>query len=166
VKKLYCAEDGAFYDVDAQNQFVKVRGDLMSRVLGEHVLKVEAAEDRKIFDEVWTRQMHNPAAFWTAYPFPSIALNDPAFVRPIPPNSWGGAARWMKHYGKQQELATLMRQWVTAINASGEKAGNFWQQMNPETGEFTPGESGGYSPAALVYLDFVRRLGGIFLVSS
>jgi len=30
--------------------------------------------------------------------------------------------------------------------------------MNPQTGEFTPEELGKYSPTALVYMDFIRRL--------
>ena len=36
--KLYSPEDAAFYDLDAQNNFVRVRGDVISRVLGEHVV--------------------------------------------------------------------------------------------------------------------------------
>ncbi len=161
--KLYSPEDAAFYDLDAQNLFVKVRNTAMIRVLGEHVLKTEIASDRKIFDDVWRRQLHNPKAFWAPFPFPSVALNDPAFVRPIPRNSWGGAAqaltalrttRWMEHYGKAAELNHLMRQWVEAIATSH----GFRQQMDPLTGEFTMADTGGYSPAALVYLDFIQRL--------
>lgn len=171
IEKLYCPKDAAFYDLDAHEQFVRVRSVAICRVMGEHVLKPEIASDRHIFDEVWTRQLHNPKAFWSPFPFPSIALNDPTFVRPIPPNSWGGAAqaltalrapRWMQHYGKHKELAQLMRQWVVAINASGDPAGNLYEQMDPVTGKFTPNSKGGYSPAALVYLDFIRRLNGSF----
>ncbi len=161
--KLYCPEDAAFYDLDAQNHFVKVRSTVITRVLGEHVLKLDIATDRRIFDDVWRRQIHNPEAFWATFPFPSVALNDPTFVRPIPRNSWGGASqaltalrapRWMPHYGKQAELRHLMRQWVDAISASQ----GFRQQMDPLTGEFTLADPSGYSPAALVYLDFTRRL--------
>lgn len=171
IEKLYCPEDAAFYDLDAHNQFVRVRSVAICRVMGEHVLKLDIASDRHIFDTVWTRQLHNPNAFWSPFPFPSIALDDPTFVRPIPPNSWGGAAqaltalrapRWMEHYGKHKELTQLMRQWVVAINSSGDPSGNFLQQMNPVTGQFTRHSAGGYSPAALVYLDFVRRLNGFF----
>ena len=96
--------------------------------------------------------------------FPSIAMDDPTFVTPIPRNSWGGASqaltalrtpRWMEHYGKGAELRILMKAWATAIA----DAGFFRQQMDPMTGKFTvEGSSPGYSPAALVYLDFVRRL--------
>jgi hypothetical protein len=161
VTRLYSPEDAAFYDLDANNQFVRVRSDVISRVLGEHV--VHPQHDRHIFEAVWTRQIHNPQAFWAPFPLTSIAENDPAFVRPIPRNSWGGATqaltalrapRWMAFYGKQAELEHLMRQWVEAISWHTE----FRQQMDPETGEFTQKDPSGYSPAALVYLDFIERL--------
>jgi hypothetical protein len=164
IDKLYSPEDAAFYDLDAQNKFVRVRGDVISRVLGEHVLDLAQARDKAIFEAVWTRQLHNPKAFWAPYPLASIAMDDPAFVRPIPRNSWGGASqaltalrapRWMTHYGKQAELEHLMRQWCAAIMRHGE----FRQQMDPMTGEFSQPDPGGYSPAALVFLSFAKRLG-------
>jgi len=163
LEKLYSEEDAAFYDLDAQNQFVRVRSDAMSRVLGEHVLQLDEARDRAIFEAVWSRQLHNPQAFWAPYPLTSVAMDDPAFVRPIPRNSWGGASqaltalrapRWMAHYGKQAELEHLMRQWCEAI----ERHTEFRQQMDPLTGQFTQQDPGGYSPAALVYLSFADRL--------
>jgi hypothetical protein len=159
--KLYSAEDAAFYDLDAQNRFVRVRGDVITRVFGEHV--VDPLKDREIFDTVWTRQLRNRRAFWAPYPFPSIAMDDPTFVRPIPRNSWGGASqaltalrapRWMPHYGKQAEMKHLMQQWCVAIMRHTE----FRQQMDPLTGDFTQPDPGGYSPAALVFLDFAHRL--------
>jgi len=159
--KLYSSRDGAFYDLDAQNKFVRVRGDVISRVLGEHV--VNPVKDREIFENVWNKQLHNPSAFWTPYPMPSIAADDPSFVRPIPRNSWGGASqaltalrapRWMTYYGKHAELKRLMQQWCAAIMRHTE----FRQQMDPLTGEFTQDDPGGYSPAALVFLDFAHRL--------
>jgi hypothetical protein len=157
--RLYDDRDGAFYDLDSRNQFVRVRGDAITRVMGEHVV------DRKLFEEVWRRQLHNPSAFWRPYPFPSIAADDPAFVRPIPRNSWGGASqaltalrtpRWMEHYGKFGEFTRLMTRWINAIARSGQ----FLQQMDPETGEFTP-DRGAYSPAMLTLFDFTWRLYGV-----
>jgi hypothetical protein len=161
--KLYSPEDAAFYDLDAQNKFVRVRSDVISRVLGEHVLDLTQPSDRSIFEAVWTRQIHNRAAFWAPWPLPSIAQDDPTFVRPIPRNSWGGASqaltalrtpRWMPHYGKQDEFRHLMQQWVEAIARHAE----FRQQLDPLTGAFTQDDPGGYSPTALVFLDFTRRL--------
>jgi Mannosylglycerate hydrolase MGH1-like glycoside hydrolase domain len=164
IDKLYSAADAAFYDLDAQGHFVRVRGDLISRVLAEHVV------DRQIFEAVYERQIHNPAAFWAPYPLPSIALDDPAFVRPIPRNSWGGATqaltalrapRWMEYYGKPADLAHLMRQWVSAIL----RQDAFLQQMDPLTGIFAA-DAGDYSPAALVFVDFTWRFAGVRLVSD
>jgi hypothetical protein len=164
IDKLYSPEDAAFYDLDAQGKLVRVRSDVISRVLGEHVLDLTHARDRAIFESVWSRQIHNPRAFWAPYPLSSIAQDDPAFVRPIPRNSWGGASqaltalrapRWMAHYGKQAELEVLMRQWCKAIMRHGE----FRQQVDPLTGEFTQPDPGGYSPAALVFLSFASALG-------
>ncbi len=162
--KLYDAKDAAFYDLDAQDKFVRVRGDAISRVLGEHVLKLREAKDKQMFAEVYGRQIANPKAFWAPYPLTSIAMDDPTFVRPIPRNSWGGAsqaltalraARWMPHYGKQADFDHLCKQWCEAIARHTE----FRQQMDPMTGDFTQADPSGYSPAALVFLDCARRLG-------
>jgi hypothetical protein len=160
IERLYDPQDGAFYDLDAQNRFVRVRSTAILRVLGEHVV------DPSLFETVWQRQVHDPRAFWAPYPFPSIALDDPQFVRPIPRNSWGGATqaltalrapRWMEHYDKPAELASLMQKWIEALR----RAGEFRQQMDPLTGDFTQTDPGGYSPAALVFFDFLWRLSGV-----
>jgi hypothetical protein len=161
IARLYDPVDGAFYDLDTDNKFVRVRSSTIMTVLGEHV------PEPGVFEDVWSRQAHNPKAFWAPYPFPSVALNDPQFVRPIPRNSWGGATqaltalrapRWMEHYGKSAELGELMHQWVEALYRAN---GEFRQQMDPLTGEFTAADPGGYSPAALVCLDFIWRLHGV-----
>ena len=171
ITKLYSPEDAAFYDLDAQNNFVRVRSDVISRVLGEHVLNLSQPGDKRIFEDVWTRQLHNPKAFWAPYPLSSIAQNDPVFVRPIPRNSWGGASqaltalrapRWMSHYGKDDALRHMMRQWVEAItraHTAEPTPAAFRQQMDPQTGIFTLPDPGGYSPCALAFLDFHQRLG-------
>jgi hypothetical protein len=161
VAKLYSAEDAAFYDVDAHGKFVRIRSDVISRVCGERVVSQD------IFDQLWERQLHNPKAFWTRYPLPSIAMDDPAFVSPIPANSWGGASqaltalrapRWLEYYGKAAELGELMDRWCEAIA----KDMSFRQQMDPVSGVFTPGGAPGYSPAALAMVDFTWRLAGIY----
>ncbi len=158
--RLYVAQDAAFYDVDADEQFVRIDCDILSRVCGEHV------PDRKLFDELWDRQFRDPKKFWAPYPLPSVALDDPQFVRPIPRNSWGGASqaltalrtpRWMEHYGRAVEFAHLADRWCEALLRDG----TFRQQMDPLTGTFSSQDPGGYSPAALVLVDFTWRLAGI-----
>lgn len=157
--RLYDSHDTCFYDLDASGRFVRIRGDALTRVLGEGVVSQE------LFEAIYRRHIRNSAEFWAPYPFPSIALDDPAFVRPIPPNSWAGASqaltalrapRWMERYGKRADLTHLMRQWVKAIAA----APGFLQQLDPVSGQFTP-DRGSYSPAALALLDFAWRLYGV-----
>jgi len=160
---LWCEEDASFYDVAPDGSFVKVRSVANLRVLGEHVLRLDAPRERRMFEAMWTRQLHNPKAYWANYPFPSIALDDPKFVRPIPFNSWGGAVqaltalrtlRWMDHYGKSKAQDVVAERWCDAILRGG-----FCQQIDPETGEATKANIHDYSPAALAFLHFAKRLG-------
>ncbi|WP_294391498.1 alpha-L-rhamnosidase [uncultured Sphingomonas sp.] len=160
LSRLYSAEDAAFYDRDPQGRFVRIRGDVISRVCGEHVV------DQATFDHIWQQQLGNPEAFWSPVPLPSIALDDPSFVRPIPANSWGGAAqaltalragRWFDHYRRSAEFTTMMDAWCDAIQADS----SMRQQVDPLTGRFTQQDQPGYSPAALVMLDYTWRLVGV-----
>ena len=164
VDKLWSPEDASFFDLDTSGHFVRVRSVANTRVLGEHVLRLEVPKERSMFEQMWTRQLHNTKAFWAAFPFPSVAMDDPKFVRPIPRNSWGGASqaltalrtlRWMDHYGKGAEQRVVMQRWCEAIIREGE----FRQQMDPHTGVFTQPDPRGYSPCALVFLAFAQRLG-------
>jgi hypothetical protein len=160
LQHLYSPTEAAFYDVDAAGEFVRIRCDILSRVCGEHVV------DQPIFEQLWSAQLHNPRAFWAALPLPSVALDDPRFVRPIPANSWGGASqaltalrtgRWFDHYGKSAAHAQLMQRWCQALVRDG----NFRQQADPLDGQFTQAGPPGYSPAALTMIDFTWRLAGI-----
>ncbi|MBN2410139.1 alpha-L-rhamnosidase [candidate division KSB1 bacterium] len=152
-------ESMCFYDLDKNNRFIRIKGDALTRVLSEHVV------DQNLFELVYNQNIKNPEAFWTPYPLPSIAVNDPAFVKDITRNSWGGASqaltalrapRWFEYYGKSTDLVILMEKWLQALV----KAKGFRQQLNPWTGEFTPAADG-YSPAMLVLLDYVTRLHGV-----
>lgn len=164
LSRLYVEEDAAFYDLDAQNHFVKIRCDILSRICGEHL------PDQALFDNLWARQIHNPKAFWAPWPLPSVALDDPSFVRPIPRNSWGGASqaltalragRWFDHYGRPAEFAGMMDHWCSALQA----VPSFPQQLDPLSGEFTrdsaTSDAPTYSPAALIMLDYTWRLAGV-----
>jgi hypothetical protein len=158
--RLYSAEDAGFYDLDAEGRFVKIDCDVLSRVCGEHVV------GQKLFDQLWARRLGDPKGFWAPYPLPSVALDDPKFVRPIPHNSWGGASqaltalragRWMEYYGRSAEYASLMDRWCEAILRDP----TFRQQIDPLTGDFTQGDAPGYSPSALLMIEFTRRLAGV-----
>jgi len=154
MEHLFDPEDECFYDRDKNGDFVRLRGDVLTRVLGEHVV------EQPLFERIYSRHIVNPNEFWTPFPLPSIAANDPQFVRALPPNSWGGASqaltalrapRWFDFYGKGDDLRHLMERWVESLL----RADGFMQQMNPWTGEFSTSQ--GYSPAMLVWLEFSAR---------
>jgi hypothetical protein len=160
LSRLYVAEDAAFYDLDAKNRRVRIRSEILTRVCGEQV------PDQALFDQLWTRQIHNPKAFWAPCPLPSVALNDPLFVRPIPRNSWGGATqaltalragRWFDHYGHSSEFSRMMDRWCEAILRDD----TFRQQLDPLTGVFTQEDAPKYSPCALLMIDYTWRLAGV-----
>jgi len=158
--KLYAPADAAFYDLDAMGDFVRIDCCILMRVCGEHV------PDQALFDTLWKRRIHDPRAFWSPVPFPSVALDDPLFVDPIPTNSWGGATqaltalragRWMDHYRRAAEFGEMMNRWCEAI----QRDLAFCQQLDPRTGHFTRPDPGGYSPTALVMIDYTFRLVGV-----
>ena len=51
----------------------------------------------------------------------------------------------------------MMSRWIEAITRHIE----FRQQIDPLTGDFTEGTPGGYSPAALVFVNYLWRLHGV-----
>jgi hypothetical protein len=156
----YCfdEQDLCFYDLNRYGEYVKIKGDLLTRVMCEHVV------DQATFDLIYNRHIINRESFWTPYPLPSIAIDDPQFVKSLPNNSWGGASqaltalrapRWFEYYGKNADLAVMMKKWLYALCQSDA----FMQQMNPWTGEFSTSE--GYSPAMCVMIDYTARLYGV-----
>jgi hypothetical protein len=158
MKWCFDSEDLCFYDCDAKNQFVRIRCVELIVVLGEHLV------DKALFEEIYRRHIRNPQEFWAPYPYPSVAMNDPAFDHAMPVNSWGGPSqtltalrgpRWMEYYGKSADLAYLMGRWLEALTAGSD----FEQQVNPWTGAFSTGSA--YSPAMLLVVDFVSRLYGV-----
>lgn len=155
----YDPETEFFYDRDAQGNLLRIAGDAGLRVLMEHV------PDQALFDRIFTRWIINPNAFRTPIPLPSIAANDAEFLYPPTPNCWGGpcqallalrAPRWLEYYGKYAALDHLMRQYLHAF----EKDRGFHQQLDPFTGEFSPGADG-YSPAMCCVVDFITRREGV-----
>lgn len=152
------ADDLFFYDRDAQNHLVKIRTVVILRIFGSHVVA------QKLFEEMYQRHVRNPKEFWTPYPFPSVAVNDPDYDAHPPQNSWCGpsqaltalrAPRWMEPYGKLADLTHVMQAWLRALC----DASDYQQQLDPFTGQISTGTE--YSPAMLVMTDFVARLYGV-----
>lgn len=155
---LYDPDDLFFYDVNRNGKKRKYLSIAISNVFQEHVL------DKKTADMIYIRHMKNPDEFWTAYPFPSMAISDPGSRKDRPGNSWGyysqaltalRCARWMDFYGYGADYDALLARWVEAMTTSEM---NFAQELDPFTGELSK-SSEWYSSALLLYVYACRRLG-------
>lgn len=169
IKRLlfsYCynEEDGFFYDVDRQGKQRKYRSCTLFHLFLERVLHPQ--EDRALIDRLYREHIHNPEEFWTAYPFPSMALNDPSCSDHPTFNCWGyytqsltalRAIRWMDAYGWSEDLDTLCRRFLEAWTRCYDRV-PLAQELDPLTGEPTQ-SSHWYSSCMLFYLYAARRLG-------
>ncbi len=155
----WCEEDEFYYDVDCRGNFRKFLSIHISNMFQEHIFDQEEA------DRIYRRHLKNPNEFWTPYPFPSMAICDPASKQDRAGNSWGfytqgltalRALRWMDHYGYGKDLEFLMDRWVHALASSDDM--RFGQELHPVTGK--PSKSSQwYSSILLFYVAACRRLG-------
>jgi hypothetical protein len=151
---------GACFDRDSANKVIpalvhnNIRAmyfnaftqDMANRFVGEHLL--------------------NPKEFFTPFPLPSIAVNDPAF-RNNSANDWSGQSegltyqrtvRALENYGYLSELTLFGEKLIDNVG----KGNTFPQQFDPFTGEFSEADSRtSYGPTALSVLEYISRLYGI-----
>ena len=166
-KKLfeYCfdEEDCFFYDVDKYNNKRKYLSCTLFHLFSEEVLNRE--EDGELIERLYSRHIKNPKEFWTAYPFPSMAVSDPSFVKPKESNCWGYYSQaltalrctlWMDKYGWGKDFDVLCEKWLTAWTDCYENM-KFGQELDPLTGE-PSNTSEWYSSCMLFYVYSARRL--------
>lgn len=152
-------EECFFFDVDKNDQKIRVKSISITTLFCEHVLDPELAE------EIYNRYLANPKEFGTPYPFPGISISDPAWQHKLEGNDWGYYAqgnvilrtvRWMEHYGKTEDMLKIMEKWVSAWCRPGIL--RFGQELHPITGE-PSACSEWYSTTMLYLLYAMRRLG-------
>ncbi len=156
-------DDAFFYDVDRSGSMRRIRSSTILHLFLEGVLDRE--EDKDLIAEILERHLLNPDEFWTAYPFPAVAVNDPATEGHADRNCWGYFSQalialrcslWMDEYGLGKEFDHLCAQWLTACTEhSGEI--KFGQELDPITGVPSPCANF-YSAGMLFYIYAARRL--------
>lgn len=151
-------KDQFFYDLDKNDELVRVQSDILLRVLACEV------GDRAFFDQALRNYLLNTRKFFAKYPFTSIAMDDPRFDPFSSYNSWAGPSNFLsliraphafEHHGRFVELTYVLFPLMAAFH----KMSRFAQTISPWTGE--EGFTESYSPAILCLLDFVERLCGI-----
>jgi hypothetical protein len=107
----------------------------------------------------------NPEEFWTPFPLPSIAINDPVYRAAI--NDWGGepmgltyqrAIRALENYGFYAEMV-LIGEKLLAVTARDHV---FPQQWDPRTGAPSLYKNRkDYGPTLLAVLEYIARFHGV-----
>lgn len=122
--------------------------------------------DQTMADRFVAEHLLNEKEFWTPFPLPSVAANDPLF-RNNSENDWSGqpegltyqrAIRALSLYGYDYLLPTL----ADKLLAACAKECRFTQQFDPYTGALSS-EKDGYGPTMLAVLEYISRLYGFHL---
>lgn len=151
-------DSGHFFDRDATGRLVRVRSDVLLRVLACEV------GDDDFFARALERDLMRTSAFLSHHGFTSIAMDDPRFDADHTRNSWAGPVNMLtqlraphafEHHGRVAELALVTRPLLQALAL----ADRFPQCIDGWSGE--AGYTTGYSPAILWFLDSVERSFGI-----
>ncbi len=114
------------------------------------------------------RHLLNPREFFTPFPLPSVAADDPLF-RNIPENNWSGQSEgltWqrllfaLENYGMERLLPPLAEKLFAAVEQNGYA---FTQQYDPFTGMASLKETqAAYGPTILSVIGYITHLYGIF----
>lgn len=108
----------------------------------------------------------NPEEFWTPFPLPSVAANDPLYDN-ASDNNWSGqpqgltwqrAIRALENYGYQPLVTVLGGKLIQALQDECV----FPQQFDPYTGK-PQGSVDGYDPVMLAALEYISRMHGVHL---
>ncbi len=166
MEQLYDPEDAFFYDMDRNGTLRKYKSSTIFHLFLEGVLS--PTEDAALIQEIYTRHIKNPEEFWTPYPFPSMAANDPTFHKHTACNCWGyfseglialRCTRWMDKYGFSADFDVLCEKWLNAWTRCYDTV-KLGQELDPFTGE-PSAASEWYSSGMLFYLYAAKRCGKI-----
>ena len=160
----YSEEDAFFYDADRNGNLRKYKSSTIFHLFLEKVL--DPAKDADLIGRIYREHLKNPEEFWTPYPFPSMAVNDPSCARHADRNCWGyytmglivlRCTRWMDAYGWSRDFDTVCKKWLEAWTRCFDRV-PLGQEIDPITGDPTPC-SPWYSSGMLSYIYAAERLG-------
>ena len=158
----YDKDENFFFDVDRSGNKRKYFSSSVIHLFLEGVL-----EPRDAFTErLYAQHIKNPNEFWTPFPIPSMAVNDPSTADHQDRNCWGyfsqglialRCTRWMDRYGKSDDLDHICEKWLEAWTEHFDMV-KLGQELDPFTGIPSP-SSEWYSSTMLFYLYSAKRFG-------
>ena len=161
--ECYDSNDKFFYDVDKNGNKRKYLSSQILHLFMEKVL--DKTEDKNFIDAIYEKHIRNPKEFWTEYPFPSMAINDPSIKNRTPVNCWGYYSQalialrctlWMDYYEKNRDFDVVCEKWIKATVNNSDRI-HFGQEIDPISGETTMW-SDFYSSCMLFFIYASRRL--------
>jgi hypothetical protein len=126
---------------------------------------------QEMADDFIGRHLMNPAEFFTPYPIPSTAINDPTFHnvdKATEYSTWSGpsmgltlqrSVRALENYGHYAELGLIGKRLLERI---GREPGKFPVQFNPITGDAVA-RVGCYGPMVLATMEYFSRMYGVYV---
>ena len=177
------------WDKDRNAFFVRDKNDDFVYALTQENIKCmySGLLTQKMADTFIKEHLLNKEEFWTPYPLPAIAANDPYFhvndkysncadklkalgtaAHDIDDNSWSGplaGLTWQRsieallNYNHHAEIVLIGKKLIELLY----KTKKFIQNYNPFTGEPAKGENG-YGPTMLSALEYISLLCGINVV--
>ena len=174
-RRLWDERRGALYDRDRSGKTIDI--------LCHNTLRCMywGSVSRSMADRFVKEHLLNPSEFWTPFPLPSVAADDPAF-RNAPENNWSGqpegltyqrAIAALERYGYHPVVTELGKKLIDTVYANGCR---FTQQYDPFTGKASlvdadshlpaePGREGriqdAYGPTMLACLEYIAHRCGI-----
>ena len=166
-RELWDEAAGTLFDRDRLGRSVRVLSHSPLRCMYWGSLSREAA------DRFVREHLLNPEEFWTPFPLPSTAVNDPSF-RNAPENNWSGQPEgltWqrailaLENYGYEPLVSRLGDILLRNLARCGCR---FTQQYDPFTGEPSLPPAAGdpevlssYGPTLLAALEYIAHRWGI-----
>ena len=162
---LHCFDekDAFFYDVDKNGNKRRYKSSTIFHLFIEKVL--DKKDDKDLIERIYKEHIKNPKEFWTGYPFPSMAINDPSCEGHKDFNCWGyytqglivlRCSRWMDYYGWGEDYDYILSQWVKTWTEHFDSI-KLAQEIDPVTGIPTK-SSEWYSSCMLNYIYGAERL--------
>ncbi len=157
---LWYEERGACFDRDkhAKRMHTLIHNNLRCMYFGSF--------SQDMADRFVREHLLNPEEFWTPFPLPSVAVNDPLYDN-APDNSWSGQPqgltwqriiRALENYGYQPLVTKLGQILFEALLEDCV----FPQQFDPFTGK-RQGNVDGYGPVMLAVLEYISRMFGVHM---
>jgi len=162
---FWVEERKAAFDRDSEGEILPALNQLNIRAMTQGMFTQQMAEDFVRY------HLMNPEEFFTPYPIPSTAINDPTFHnvdKATEYATWAGpsqgltlqrSVKALENYGFYTEIGLIGER---LLNRIGRDPVKFPVQFNPLTGEAVD-RKGAYGPMVFATMEYLTRMYGVYV---